>query len=84
MNLKPGDRVKVINGAGVILAEAMVERTGGATIFVRQRLPDGKGLSYRVPVSALEPVEVNTRPSLEEVVTLMRTCFGLSDKNESR
>ena len=68
MKLKEGDRVKVIDGYGNVIVEAVVERyADGGIVFVRECLSSGAALSYAVPISSVEPVEINTRPCLEEV-----------------
>ena len=83
MTLKPGDRVTIVDGLGNILCEAVVELyTGGATIWVRQYL-SGTNLQYSVPISALESEELNTRPSLGEIVGALRTAFGLREQTDN-
>ena len=76
MNLKPGDRVKIIDGHGQIVSkEATVARyAGGSIIFVHDKV-NGEQVLYGVPIGSVEPVEVNTRPSLGDVVHALRTCF---------
>ena len=81
MHLQAGDRVTIIDGFGVVLCQATVERfTGGATIFVREYFPNGANLHYSVPVSALENENTYSRPSVGEIVTALRTAFGLEEQ----
>lgn len=76
MNLKTGDRVKVIDGLGnVIVHEAVVERTVNSIVFVRECHTNGRSILYGLPSSACEPVEMNTAPMLEEVVGALRVTF---------
>ena len=78
MNLKTGDRVKVIDGYGrTIVDQAVVTRcAGGGIVFVRECTSDGQGLLYGLPTSSIELIETG-KPPISEVVASLRTCFGL-------
>lgn len=83
MNLKAGTKVRVLDGYGnVIVEQAEVTRyAGGGIVFVRECTADG--LLYGLPISATEPVEINTRPPISAVVGALRTAFSLRGKNDS-
>ena len=86
MNLKAGTKIRVRDGYGrIVVEQAEVTRyvKGAAIVFVRECTSDGQGLLYGLPISAVE--EIGTaKLSISEVVGALRTCFGLSDKNETR
>ena len=82
--LKPGTKIKIIDGLGCVLCEAVVEKTDNATVFVREWFPNGKNVTYSVPISAIDNGEINTKPDLEEVTSALRVCFALTMWDEVR
>ncbi len=70
MNLKPGDKVRVVDGLGnVIVPEATVTRyADGAIIFVKEPVEGGDPILYGLPISYVEPLS----PGLIDV--LRRYC----------
>ena len=79
MDLKPGTRVKIIDGYGHAEVEAVVERIDKtkSIIFVKEWLPNGHKLIYGVPLGTAQPV----KPSLTDVVEALRVCF-VKDEEE--
>lgn len=61
VELKVGDRVRILDGYGSVQCEAVVSRIDAAKaiVFVREHLPNGTKLSYGCPISAVEPVEID-------------------------
>ena len=73
MSLKPGTRVKIIDGYGKFQSEAVVVKTDEIKnmVFVKEWLPNGRKLVYGVPFGSVEPI----KPTLTEVVEGLRVCF---------
>ncbi len=73
--------MRVIDGFGqTIVEDATVARFGAGIIFVRERLANGENILYGLPISSVEPIEINTRPCLEEVTQALRVIF-LEEQN---
>ena len=74
---RSGDKVRVFDGLGNVVVERAEVSLGtiNGIVYLREKMPNGNMLHYGVPTSAVEPVKIDTRPTLGEVVGALREVF---------
>ena len=82
MKLKKGSLVEVLDGYGIMQSTAVVERTDKAKgiVFVVEQLPNGKTCAYGVPCGSLKLIESKSKPTLGDVVRVLKLIFAPSRK----